>query len=228
VGVPVNGANGLEIASLRRRSLASLIDTVVLLLPIALAAGGGVWLYISYPRRRSDEDDSQFDFAERLPFRHFAEPRWRFAMWGTGLAIEIGLRNWRSPGARAMELRRVDDRTGGPVTVRSALIRNAVDTASNELNRWVQRPFAQRLSERQRAVQTELSELRRAHADDDVAEQRARIKEIYQRHELSPWSSCTRGLIGPVPKYLPALWSARNQTLPDRAAGIIVVVERDR
>lgn len=224
----MNGPDGREIASLRRRSLASLIDTVVLLLPIALAAGGGVWLYMSYLRRRSDEDDSQFDFAERLPFRHLGEPRWRFAMWGAGLAIEIGLRNWRSPGARAMGLRRVDARAGGPVTVRGVLMRNAVDTASSELNRWVQRPFQERVAERQRALRAELMEVRRAQGDDDEAELRARVNEAQRRHNLSPWGSCGRGLLGLLPKYLPALWSARNQTLPDQVAGIIVVVERDR
>jgi hypothetical protein len=37
-----------------------------------------------------------------------------------------------------------------------------------------------------------------------------------------------RGLLGLVPKYLPALWSGRNQILPDRVAGIVVVVERGR
>jgi RDD family len=226
--MPVNGPDGREIASLRRRSLASLIDTVVLLLPIALAAGGGVWLYMSYLRRRSDEYDSQFDFAERLPFRHLAEPRWRLAMWGAGLAIEIGLRNWRSPGARAMGLRSVDARAGGPVTVRGVLMRNAVDTASSELNRLVQRPFQERIAERQRALRAELMEVRRAYGDDGEAELRARVNKAQRRHNLSPWGSCGRGPLGLLPKYLPALWSARNQTLPDRVAGIVVVVERDR
>ena len=42
-------SDGPEIASLRRRALAALIDTGVFLLPIALAAGGGVWLYEATP-----------------------------------------------------------------------------------------------------------------------------------------------------------------------------------
>ena len=223
----VDGPGGLEIASLQRRALASAIDGAVLVLPAALAAGGGVWLYMTYRDRRSGEEDPRFDFAERLPFRHLAEPRWRFAMWALAAPIEIRLRNWRSPGARAMGLRRVDARTGGPVSVRSAVIRNVVDTASQELYRLVQRPFQARLSERHRAVQAELRELRRTRGDDDDAQQRASIKEVYRRHNLRPWSSCARGLLGGVPKYLPAFWSARHQSLPDRVAGIVVVVDRD-
>jgi uncharacterized RDD family membrane protein YckC len=225
LGVRVDGPDGLRIASLRRRALASLIDTVVLLLPVMVVAGGGVWLYMTYVGRRSDEEDRPLDFAERLPFRRLGEPRGRLAMWAVSAPIEIGLRNWRSPGARAMGLRRVDVRTGGPVSVRSAVMRNAVDTASSELNRWLQRPFNERFAERQRALQTDLSELRQAYPDDDEGELRARTREVYRRHNLRPWEGCVRGLFGVVPKYLPALWSARNQTLPERAAGIIVVVD---
>jgi len=128
-----------------------------------------------------------------------------------------------------MGLQRVDARTGGPVTIRSVLIRSAVDTASQELNRRVQRPFNERLAERQRAVYAELRALRRTHVDDDEAQLRERIREIYRKHNMKPWGGCARGLYGLIPRYLPALWSARNQSLPDRLAGIIVViVDRDR
>ncbi|MGO9888710.1 MAG: hypothetical protein ACLP0L_12495 [Solirubrobacteraceae bacterium] len=47
--------------------------------------------------------------------------------------------------------------------------------------------------------------------------------EVAKRYRLRPWSSCGRGLAGLVPLYLPALWSARNQTVPDRIAGIVTV-----
>jgi hypothetical protein len=45
---------------------------------------------------------------------------------------------------------------------------------------------------------------------------------------VRPWGPCGRALLGLVPRYLPALWSPRNQTLTDRVAGILVVVERRR
>jgi uncharacterized RDD family membrane protein YckC len=230
--VAVDGPGGLEIASLQRRALASLIDTAVFLPPMTLAGGGGLWLYMRYLRPRSDSDsdqegpESDLHFAERLPFRRLTEPRGRVAMWAVAAPIDIALRNWRSPGARAMGLRRVDAHTGGAVSVRSAFIRSSIDTSSRELYRLVQHRFTKRFTERQRALRVELSELRRTHADDDEGELRARIQEAYRRHNVRPWSSCGRGLLGLVPKYLPALLSARHQTLPERVAGIVVVVER--
>jgi uncharacterized RDD family membrane protein YckC len=127
LAVPVSGPGGPEIASLRRRALASLIDAAVFLPPATLAVGGGAWLYMTYLRGRSGDEDRQFDFAEQAPFSRIAEPRWRLALWAVSAPIEIRLRNWRSPGARAMGLRRVDVRTGGPVSIRSAFIRNAVE-----------------------------------------------------------------------------------------------------
>jgi len=88
-----------EIASLQRRAVASLIDAAVFLLPGAVAIGGGVWLYSVHLRRRAEGEDEEFDFAERLPFRRLAEPRWRIAIWAVAAPIEIRLRNWpRGPG----------------------------------------------------------------------------------------------------------------------------------
>jgi uncharacterized RDD family membrane protein YckC len=222
--VTVDGPGGQEIASLQRRALASAIDGVVLVLPAALVAGGGVWLYMTYRDRRSGDEDPRFDFAERLPFRRLAEPRWRLAVWAVSAPIEVGLRNWRSPGARAMGLRRVDARTGGPVSVRSAVIRNAINTASGELSRWVRRPSMKRFAERRDALAAELKEVRRTYSDED--DRRRAMKEISERRKLRPWKTCGWGLLGLAPRYVPALWSVRNQTALDRVTGIVVVVER--
>ena len=225
--MPVSGPGGLEIASLRRRFAASLIDAGVFLLPMALEGGGAAWLYMAYLRRRDGEEDSEPDFAERAPFGRLAEPRWQVMMWVATAPLEIALRNWRSPGARAMGLRRVDARTGGPVSVRSAVTRKAVETAARELNRRVDRPFQRRFTERVEAMQAEMREARRAQAGDRDARERA-AAEVLRRHHVRPWGPCGRGLLGLVPRYLPALWSPRNQTLTDRVAGILVVVERPR
>ncbi|MBV8217143.1 MAG: hypothetical protein JO325_01655 [Solirubrobacterales bacterium] len=47
--------------------------------------------------------------------------------------------------------------------------------------------------------------------------------EVFKRDRVRPWASCARGLPGSVLLHLPALWTERNQTLPDRVAGVIVV-----
>jgi len=151
-----------EIASLRRRCLASLIDGVVTVTPVVLVAGGGVWLYLWYDHRRSGSDaakgpDISPSDGRMAAFRRFGESRrWQIALSVGAVPIEVRMRNWRSPGMRLMGLLRADVRTGGPVTVRSLLVRKAVVTAWQDL-------------------------------------------------------------------YLPALWSERNQTLPDRLAGIVVI-----
>ena len=54
------------------------------------------------------------------------------------------------------------------------------------------------------------------------------VAEVQRRHDIRPWGCCAVGLLGLLPRYLPALWSPRNQTLPERVAGTIVVVERGR
>ena len=226
MGVPVDGPGGLEIASLRRRALASAIDAAVFMVPAAIVGGGGVWLYMTYLGRRSGEADPEFDFAERLPFHRLAEPRWRLVVWAVSAPIEVGLRNWRSPGARAMGLRRVDARTGGPVSVRSAVMRNAVNTASGELSRWVRRPSMKRFAERRDALEAELKEVRRTYSDDEA--RRRAMKEISERRKLRVWKTCGWGLLGLAPRYVPVLWSPRNQTPVDRVTGTIVVLDRDR
>ena len=199
-----------EIASLRRRWLASLIDGGAVVAPVVLATGGGVWLYMRY--------DRQF-----AAFRRFGESRqWAFALQAASLPIEIRLRNWRSPGMRAMGIHRADARNGGPVTVRSVVVREAVVTTWREVVRRALRPSEERFRERRRLIEEDLEEIRRRHADDRDARDRA-MQEVLKRYGVRPWATLSRGLLGFLPPYLPALWSERNQSLPDRLAGIIVV-----
>jgi hypothetical protein len=223
--VSVAGPAGLEIAPLRRRSAARTIDAVVFLVPAALVGAGVAWLYPAYRRWRGggDVDPLAFDEYQLPVFGRLGQSlAWRVGFRVAWVPIEIRIRNWRSPGDRAMGLRRVDARSGGPVTVRSAAIQKAVQAAASELNRLVQRPSQRRFEERRRLVKAELSEAREYHEGDAEAQKRAMF-EVAKRYGLRPWSSCGRGLLGSAPLYLPALWSARNQTIADRIAGIFTV-----
>jgi hypothetical protein len=124
---------------------------------------------------------------------------------------------------RIVGLRRADAQTGGPITVRSSVVREVVVTAWRGLIRRAQRPAEERFRERRRMMEADLEEVRRQHPDfDDAARQRA-MTEVLKRHGVSPWGSCVRGLLGIVPPCMPALWSERNRTLEDRLAGIVVV-----
>lgn len=220
----------MEIASLQRRAGATLIDAAAFLTPTLLASGGGVALYRWHRRRRpgaedADAPDPWDDDRWAGAFRRFGESRrWQFVLEAASLPIEIRLRNWRSPGMRALGLRRADTRTGGPVTVRSTLIRKAVVLTARELNRIQRRSFDERFRERHRLMKADIDEARRIHAEDREARERA-MKEVVKRYGVTPWTACGRALLGVAPMYLPALWSGRNQTLPDRVAGILVVRE---
>ena len=225
----IAGAGGLEIAPLRRRLMARLIDTAAFLIPLLLVGVAGAGLYHLYRRRRAagDEASDPFDAPELPLVRRVGEPTaWRLGLVAASVPVEVAIRNWRTPGDRAMGIRRVDARTGGPVSVQSALIKKAVQTASQELSRSVQRPFRERSLERTRGLKAELKEAREIRIGDREAQKRA-MAEVLKRSRVRPSSSCGRallsGTLGSVPLYLPALWSARNQTLPERIAGILTV-----
>jgi RDD family len=228
--VSIPGPGGLEIASLKRRLLARLIDAAAFLIPAGVAGAGGFGLLTLYQRWRgggSDSDEAPFPFEEqRFGWfrRTWESPAGRLGWKLASLPLDVRTRNWRSPGDRVMGLRRVDVRTGGPVSVRSALIKEAVQITSSELNLRLQRPFEQRRMERVRAVRDALREAREIHAGDKEAQARA-AAEILKRTRVRPWATCSRGMLGGVPLQIPALFSARNQSLPDRLAGIVTVRE---
>jgi RDD family len=225
----MDGAGGLEIAPLGRRVLAQVIDAAAFLIPGLLVGAGVAGLYHLYRRRRpaGDEASDPFDMPRLRLVRSVGESTaWRLGFGAAMLPVEVAIRNWRTPGDRAMGLRRVDARTGGPVSVQSTLIRVAVQAASRELSRRVQRPLQERSLERTRGLQAALKEAREIRAGDPEAQQRA-MTEVLKRSPVRPTSSCSRGvlggMLGSLPLQLPALWSERNQTLPERIAGIVTV-----
>jgi hypothetical protein len=223
--VSIAGPGGRDIASLRRRTLGRLIDAGVVGIPTLLAGAAGAGVYFAYRRWRGGGDEAEFPFGEHgfTPFRRLAQSSgWSVAFRFGSVPIDVRMRNSRSPGDRAMGLRRVDARTGGPVSVRSAVIQTTVEAAAAELNRLAQRPF----EERRRVVLAEVSEARRYHEGDREAQHRA-MAEVLKRYRHRPWGgACSRGLLGVIPLQLPALWSRRNQSLPEWIAGIVVVRDR--
>ncbi|MBV9606052.1 MAG: RDD family protein [Solirubrobacterales bacterium] len=126
--------NGLRIAPLRRRAVAAAIDVLVCLPPVAGVVGLGV--YLAYRFRGRDEEGDM----PRLP-----DPsrRWQVLLSLATIASAVRWRNTRGVGARVMGLRRVDVRTGGPVSVRSALIRATFGVGVRRFSsRWRPRAVA--------------------------------------------------------------------------------------
>jgi hypothetical protein len=51
------------------------------------------------------------------------------------------------------------------------------------------------------------------------------LKEFNKRHRVNPAGSCLPPLLGATVLQAPVLWSPLNQTVPERFAGIVVVVQ---
>ncbi len=151
-------------------------------------------------------------------------PRTRMMIAVVGLTLELDGRNRRSFGARTMRIRRVDALTGGPVSARSALIKHWAQQATGAGLRPLATRVSKRSADRMQALQPQLKELQRAHADDKVARQQA-LTRFYGEHNVNPLRSCAPSLLTPLVPSLPVLFSPRRQSLPDRLAGIVWVEE---
>jgi hypothetical protein len=141
------------------------------------------------------------------------------------LTVELNSINHRTLGARVMRIRRADARTGGPVSLRSALISNlarrAIATALAPLGARA----TQRNTTRMKALQPRLKQIQREHSDDAEARQEA-LMRFYKEHNVNPLASCLPTLvIGFAAPLVPALLSPLRQTIPHRLAGIVWVVE---
>ena len=212
-------SRGLKIAPLWRRAAAALIDAVCFLGPtIGVAAAIGVAYVRWWPKRDSEEHDT-----EPKPRRSFRlKGPWRIAMAIAFAPLEVRGRNWRSPGFRVMGLRYVDARTGGPVSVRSALVKQAVRTAWMEVTTRLLEPWKARAQERVDATYAEGDAARRAHPEDPEARHRAMAESF--KHDRVPLSrGCAVQLLVTAAPDLLALWSARRQTLFERLAGTLLV-----
>jgi 60Kd inner membrane protein/RDD family len=205
---------GLRVAPLWRRLAAGAIDTVLVVIPTAAGAMGGWRLWTLYRRWRGHHVTAMPTFPAGGP--------WGRAIEAVSQPLIAQTRNWRSPGYRALGLRRVDARTGGPVTFRSAVMRSVATRLWGQATRSLVRPWQTRQSERLKAIQAEVREVQRAHADDQGAANRA-VMEIYKRERVNPVSSCVPSLIAATAPQLPAIWSSLNQTIPERLAGVVVV-----
>jgi hypothetical protein len=208
------GPQGLEVASLGRRVCAGLVDAAVFGPPILVVCMGGGWAYVHHRRQRGADVEELGSLV--------TSTRWKVAMWLASGAVRLPLRNWRSPGSRAFGLRRVDVRSGGPLSARNVLVEQLVVVASGEIRRRLTTPRMTRRKQRLEALQPELAEIARMHADDHKALERA-LKGFYKRNRVNTASSCGPPLLGAALMQAPVLWSPLNQTIPERLAGIVVV-----
>lgn len=211
-------ANRLDAASVGRRLAALVIDLVVVGVPFIGGSLAFGWLYL---RLRGSDDELLDD--EPIP-AWLRSRRAQLILSSVSVSYEIASRNRRAAGYRALGLRRVDARTGGPVSARSAVIRSTFTHAWTRFARGLTGRDEQLDSEQRAAVRAEAEEARRRHPDDPDAATRA-AAEVYRRHGVVRARSCASLVASALLLYVPAIWSPLNQTLPDRLAGIVVVRE---
>lgn len=219
----------LQVASLRRRFVASLLDAVVVVVAVVGTPALGFKLFGSRRTVRRLGASWIARAARRRAERGRevgGSKRFRWALTVVFFVGGVLTRDWRGPGAWMLGVRRVDAGTGGPVELRSAVVRGVVTTAWQLIGNWLFAPVHDRAGARRRAIEPEIEELRREHAGDQEALNLAMMR-LYEEHKVNP--SCVWVLprmAFSLAQELPAIWSPRNQGLADRLAGTEVVVER--
>lgn len=204
------GPRGLKIAPLRRRSAAACIDLVVSVSPVVAVVAAAVAIAERVARRRGRE--------VHVPPLFTVPARWQAVLWTLSIPAGIATRNWRGLGYRVLGLRRVDVRTGGPLTVRNSLVHQAVGFLFTRVSRRLARPWR----DRSRRLWLELEQIRKAQAGDQDAQRRA-TREFLEQHKVKPLGACFPLLVVAGATRAPALWSPLNQTLAERLAAIVVV-----
>lgn len=126
-----------------------------------------------------------------------------------------------------MGIRTVDARTGGPVTLRSAVITQLVNLAYEQLLRRVRAPARRRYKRRRVDAERRVQEIRGTHAGDSAAIQAA-TAQVYRDNGVNCLAPLATSMPVILVMPLTALLSPRRQTVADRLAGIVVVRDRSR
>lgn len=207
-----------RLAPLGRRAAAALIDLGVFIGGAGAVIGGAAGVIFALNRDRGNVVEQ----LDRLSDRVNAALETRHVNGAIGLASAaagIGLRNARSPGMKAMHLRRVDVRTGGPVSRRSAIIQQLVGFTWGRLARQVWRPAFERYQARSMTLAAAQQESRRLHPVDPLADTAGSAA----RPNTGMASCCGRMLVPSAVQLVVTVLSPRRQNLPDWVAGIVVV-----
>lgn len=217
----------MGVAPLRLRLQAALVDSAIIVAGMGAAMGGGVAGAVLYKRVRGDKGDPPVDRNRWDATRWSSRSRQlRGAVWGASAGLAIPTRNWRSPGYRLVGLRRVDARTGGPVSVRSVLIGQSFDQVWQPAWGSLFRSRLQRHQTRLQALAPQLRAVQRRAASDPQARSRA-IKEFYASNSVNPVGACGWVVAGPFLSQVVMALSARDgRTIRDRITGTRVIVER--
>jgi hypothetical protein len=205
-------------APMRVRMLAGTIDALLgVAVVLSLVMAGAA----AHVRRRPEEDPRAL---ERRWARVASSPGMERAKWGLTAAIWlVGIvrRNSPTPGQRRLHLRTVDAGSGGPVRLRSCLIRILLDLVTQRIVRLAAGPIRGRAQQRRAATREQIAAYRGAHPDAGPRDEAL----LRLQRQASP------GCAGPVAislvpgtlDMLSAWRSADGRTWRDRFGGTVVV-----
>jgi hypothetical protein len=217
-----------EVASIRRRALAGVFDLLTILTAVAAWLAGLIWR----SKRRASDTGSRLadeDSWLRKVGRLVQSKAWRAgALRGAAGLLSIPLRNWRSIGARVAGIQTVDARSGGPVTIRSAVRGALVNVAWRRLIGQLTVPLEARAAAdhaQRQALEPQVRELLCPHAGDHAAQLKIR-EEFDAAHHIKgntelPWRVASAVLMP-----LTSVLSRRRQTIRQRLSGTLVIRTR--
>jgi len=243
----------MEVASLRARLLAALVQAAVILGAAVVVGLGVVGAAAYYSRVRGTNDEHEPDRDqdhEDVSTLGLREDRndvgdangssgkvqraleslegrpMRAAVWGASAGFAVASRNWRSPGYRLLGLRRVDARTGGAISVRSALAGFLLGRAQQATAGRLLLSRMRRVHDRVSGLEPELEAIKRTYATDPEGRQRA-VSELYRTHVIRPTTLWGWWLAGPILSQLVLALGIRDgRTVYDRLTGTTVVTDR--
>ncbi len=220
----------LEVASLRRRVVASLLNVLVGLsaLVFVVAAGVGIFRGVRKQRVSFKLFRGLASRGARIPVQLQSESAKR-VLPVVVLVASVLRRERRGAGFRLLGLRLVDARTGRDVSHRQELIRAGTRQAWRLLcGRLIPVSKAQ-ASPTHEKLRSEVEAAKRRHANDRQALQHE-VMRIYQENKADPVRVSFLPMLLRFPLIalidLPVFWSPLHQSLPDRLAGTVIVRDR--
>jgi hypothetical protein len=231
---------GRPTASLRRRLLAALLNSLVAISVVALVVAIVVALLAllrKLPLARPLPGAASRGFTaggallrDLIPGRGSStclrQPRVKLALDVLALATPLLRKERRSPGFRLLGLRRVDLRTGGDPTRAQQVLRAATRATWRALCRAALPIAEPRVSPEHDARRVQLQAARQRYREDPDALQEE-LARIHKESSVKPLqTSCLpvlvrTALVAAID--LPLPWSNFKQALPDRLAGTAIV-----
>jgi len=219
-----------EVASLRRRFVASLFNALVGILALVLTIGAGAGVFTAMRRR-----GVSFGFLRGLssggtniPVRLQSQPL-KSILQIAAFSLPLLRKKRRSPGFRLLGLWLVDARTGNSASRRQEIIRAAMRQTWQVLCRRLVPIPKTRASAEHEKLRSEIELARRRYAQDQQALQRE-VTRIYRETKVEPARTSCLPMLWRLPLRsaidLPFFWSPHKQSLVDRLAGTVIVCDR--